>query len=320
MKDVEEENASPPPPPPPSKSKYDYYGVCFIGGMLSSGATHLAITPLDVLKVNMQVNPEKYKNNGILSGIATIWKEEGSYALWRGWSGKLCGYGIQGGFKYGLYEYFKNFYAADDDHGLIKLNRNSVFFLSGLSAQLLADVTLAPFEAVKIRVQIQPNFAKGLVDGFPLVYRNEGLAGFYRGLVPLWSRNLPFSMVMFSTFEHSVDLIYKKIMHRRKEDCSTAQQLGVTCLAAYTAGAVGTVISNPADNVMTSLYKKKAESAMQAIKNIGFINLFTRSLPIRIALLGPVVTLQWFLYDTIKVLSGFPTSGGLARDQKEVKL
>jgi hypothetical protein len=42
----------------------------------------------------------------------------------------------------------------------------------------------------------------------------------------------------------------------------------------------------------------------QAIKNIGFINLFTRSLPIRIALLGPVVTLQWFLYDTIKVLSG----------------
>lgn len=32
-----------------------YYGVCAIGGMLSAGATHLAITPLDVLKVNMQV-------------------------------------------------------------------------------------------------------------------------------------------------------------------------------------------------------------------------------------------------------------------------
>ncbi|GAU43376.1 hypothetical protein TSUD_254590 [Trifolium subterraneum] len=282
-----------------SKSYYYYYGICFGGGMLSSGVTHLAITPLDVLKVNMQVNPNKYNNNGILSGLSTIWKEEGFYGLWRGWSAKLCGYGIQGGFKYGLYEYFKNHLYATD-----LLSRNSIFFLSGLSAQLLADVTLAPFEAVKIRVQIQPNFAKGLADGFPLVYRNEGLAGFYRGLIPLWSRNLPFSMVMFSTFEHSVDLIYKNIMHKRKENCSTAQQLGVTCLAAYAAGAVGTVISNPADNVMTSLYKKKAESAMQAIKNIGFINLFTRSLPIRIALLGPVVTLQWFLYDTIKVLSG----------------
>ncbi|CAK8539066.1 unnamed protein product [Lathyrus sativus] len=293
-----------------------YYGICFVGGMLSSGATHLAITPLDVLKVNMQVYPNKY-NNGIVSGLATIWKQQGSYALWRGWSAKLCGYGVQGGFKYALYEYFKNLYA---DHLLLHSTRNSIFFLSGLSAQILADLTLAPFEAVKIRLQIQPNFAKGLSDGFPLVYRNEGLAGFYRGLIPLWSRNLPFSMVMFSSFEHSVDLIYKNIMHKRKEDCSTPQQLGVTGFAAYTAGALATVISNPADNVMTSLYKKKAESAMQAIKNIGFINLFTRSLPIRIALLGPVITLQWFLYDTIKVLSGLPTSGGLARDQKEVKL
>lgn len=32
-----------------------YYGLCTVGGMLSAGATHLAITPLDVLKVNMQV-------------------------------------------------------------------------------------------------------------------------------------------------------------------------------------------------------------------------------------------------------------------------
>lgn len=32
-----------------------YYALCAIGGMLSAGTTHLAITPLDVLKVNMQV-------------------------------------------------------------------------------------------------------------------------------------------------------------------------------------------------------------------------------------------------------------------------
>lgn len=32
-----------------------YYGICAVGGMLSAGTTHLAVTPLDVLKVNMQV-------------------------------------------------------------------------------------------------------------------------------------------------------------------------------------------------------------------------------------------------------------------------
>lgn len=70
-------------------------------------------------------------------------------------------------------------------------------------------------------------------------------------------------MIMFSTFEHSVELIYRNIIQRRKEDCSRAQQLSVTCLAGYAAGAVGTVISNPADNIVASLYNKQAENVLQ---------------------------------------------------------
>lgn len=288
-----------------------YYGLCTLGGMLSAGTTHLAITPLDVLKVNMQVNPIKY--NGISSGFTTLWNEHGPSGLWRGWSGKFFGYGIQGGFKYGLYEYFKKLYSDV----LVDHNKSMIFFASGASAQVFADMALCPFEAIKVRVQAQPNFGKGLTDGFPKVYRTEGFSGFYKGLLPLWGRNLPFSMVMFSTFEHSVDLIYRDIIQKRKEDCTRLQQLGVTCLAGYAAGAVGTVVSNPADVIVSSLYNKKAKSVVQVVKKIGFINLFTRSLPVRIALVGPVVTMQWFFYDTIKVLNGLPTSGGLPRHIEE---
>ncbi|XP_004290075.1 PREDICTED: mitochondrial phosphate carrier protein 1, mitochondrial [Fragaria vesca subsp. vesca] len=291
-----------------------YYGLCTVGGMLSAGATHLAITPLDVLKVNMQVNPIKYNRMG--SGFSILWREQGPYSLWRGWSGKLFGYGIQGGCRFGLYEYFKKLYSDV----LINQNRSTIFFLSSASAQVFADIALCPFEAVKVRVQTQPRFAKGLVDGFPKLYSTEGLAGLYKGLLPLWGRNLPFAMIMFTTFEHSVDLVYHKVIHKRKEDCSIVQQLGVTCLAGYAAGAVGTVVSNPADNIVSSLYNKKANSVMQAVRNIGFANLFTRSLPIRITLVGPVITLQWFFYDTIKVLSGLPSSGGLTRRLEEANL
>ncbi|KAF8377954.1 hypothetical protein HHK36_031343 [Tetracentron sinense] len=289
-----------------------YYGLCAIGGMLSAGTTHLAITPLDVLKVNMQVNPVKY--NSISSGLTTLLREQGPSALWRGWGGKFFGYGVQGGCKFGLYEYFKKLYSDV----LVGHNRSLIFFVSSASAQVFADVALCPFEAVKVRVQTQPNFAKGLVDGFPRLYATEGLSGFYRGLVPLWGRNLPFSMIMFSTFEHSVDLLYRNIIQRRKEDCPRIQQLGVTCLAAYAAGAVGTFISNPADNIVASIYNRRADNVLQAVKNIGFLNLFTRSLPIRIALVGPVVTLQWLFYDSIKVLSGLPTSGRLTSHLEEI--
>ncbi|ESQ50782.1 hypothetical protein EUTSA_v10022786mg [Eutrema salsugineum] len=291
-----------------------FYTVCTMGGMFSAGTTHLAITPLDVLKVNMQVNPVKY--NSIPSGFSTLLREHGHSYLWRGWSGKLLGYGVQGGCRFGLYEYFKTLYS----NVLPNHNRTSIYFLSSASAQIFADMALCPFEAIKVRVQTQPMFAKGLLDGFPRVYRNEGLAGFHRGLFPLWCRNLPFSMVMFSTFEQSVEFIYQKVIQKRKQDCSKTQQLGVTCLAGYTAGAVGTVISNPADVVLSSLYNNKAKNVLQAVRNIGFVGLFTRSLPVRITIVGPVITLQWFFYDAIKVLSGFPTSGGVEKPVDAIKL
>lgn len=67
-------------------------------------------------------------------------------------------------------------------------------------------------------------------------------------------------MVMFSTFEHSVNFMYRNVIQRKKEDCSLTQQLGVTCLAGYAAGSVGSIISNPADNIVASLNTKKTDS------------------------------------------------------------
>ncbi len=42
-----------------------YYWACAAGGVASCGLTHMGVTPLDVVKCNMQTDPKKY------SGIAT---------------------------------------------------------------------------------------------------------------------------------------------------------------------------------------------------------------------------------------------------------
>eukprot|EP00249_Psilotum_nudum_P010024 c22288_g1_i4 orf=528-1148(+) len=193
----------------------------------------------------------------------------------------------------------------------IQQHRTPVYLASSASAQIIADVALCPFEAVKVRIQAQPAFAKGLFDGFPRMYSSGGFLGLYKGLLPLWGRNLPFSMIMFSSFEHLVDLMYKHAIQRQKADCPKGVQLGVTCVAGYLSGSIGTIVSNPADNIVTSLYNNKAHNFVQAIRKIGLFGLFTRSLPLRVMLVGPVITMQWFIYDTIKVMIGLPTSGGI---------
>ncbi|KAK3430180.1 hypothetical protein EUGRSUZ_E01710 [Eucalyptus grandis] len=196
------------------------------------------------------VNPIKY--NIIYSCFTTLLSKQCPSALWRGWATKFFRYGAQGGCRFSLYEYFKRVYS----NALIGSNRSLIFFLGSASVEAFANVALCPFEAVKIRVQAQSHFSKGLVDGFPKVYASKGP-----------SRAV--SMVMFSTFEHSVDFLYP----------------------GYVAGYVGSFVSNPANNIVASINNKKADSLMPAIRNIKVANLFTRSLPIRIILVGPVVTL-----------------------------
>lgn len=56
---------------------------CLIGGALACGITHTAVTPLDVVKCNMQANPGKYKN--LIQGLSGIAAAEGSAALLKGW-------------------------------------------------------------------------------------------------------------------------------------------------------------------------------------------------------------------------------------------
>ena len=83
----------------------DYYLACALGGTLSCGLTHTAVTPLDVVKCNMQIDPLKYKSIG--TGFSITVREAGMGGLVKGWLPTLIGYSIQGAGKFGLYEFFK---------------------------------------------------------------------------------------------------------------------------------------------------------------------------------------------------------------------
>ena len=83
----------------------EYYTVGAIGGVVACGVTHMLVTPLDVVKCNMQTDPQKYKS--IMSGFSTTVKEGGMGGLVRGWEPTLLGYAAQGSCKFGLYEFFK---------------------------------------------------------------------------------------------------------------------------------------------------------------------------------------------------------------------
>lgn len=123
-----------------------------------------------------QINPIKYKS--ISSGFGVLLKEQGAKGFFRGWVPTLLGYSGQGACKFGFYEFFKKYYtdlAGQENAAKYKF---LIYLAGSASAEVIADIVLCPFEAVKVRVQTQPGFARGLSDGLPKFVRSEGALGY----------------------------------------------------------------------------------------------------------------------------------------------
>ncbi|KAK9933824.1 hypothetical protein M0R45_020999 [Rubus argutus] len=141
-----------------------FYAACTVGGVLSCGLTHMAVTPLDLVKCNMQIDPAKYK--GISSGFGVLVKEQGVRGFFRGWVPTLLGYSGQGACKFGFYEFLKKYYSDLAGPEFTAKYKTLIYLAGSASAEVIADVALCPFEAVKVRVQTQPGFARGLPGSY----------------------------------------------------------------------------------------------------------------------------------------------------------
>ena len=127
-----------------------YYALCAVGGALSCGLTHTAVTPLDLVKCRLQVNKEKYKNLG--NGFKVTVADAGARGLFLGWAPTAIGYTAQGICKFGFYEIFKNFYGGLMGEENAFLYRTSLYLVASASAEFFADIALSPMEACKVRM------------------------------------------------------------------------------------------------------------------------------------------------------------------------
>ncbi|EFW99440.1 mitochondrial phosphate carrier protein [Grosmannia clavigera kw1407] len=297
-----------------------YYAACTFGGLLACGLTHTAVTPLDLVKTRRQVDASLYRSN--VQAWGHIYRAEGVRGIFTGWSPTLFGYSVQGAFKYGWYEYFKKSYSDVVGPERAHRYKTSVYLAASASAEFLADIALCPFEAVKVRMQgsLKSPY-RGTLDGLRQITAAEGVAGLYKGLYPLWGRQIPYTMMKFASFETIVEMIYARLPGQ-KSDYSKAAQTGVSFGGGYLAGILCAIVSHPADVMVSKLNasRKPGEGFGLAVSrihaDIGFRGLWN-GLPVRIVMIGTLTGLQWMIYDYFKIFMGFPTTGGAPPPKKE---
>ena len=146
------------------------------------------------------------------------------------------------------------------------------------------------------------------VAGFKYIQNNEGTAGFYRGIKPLWARQIPYTIVKFVAFEKIVQAFYTNVFTADKNSYGKGTQMIVTFASGYIAGIFCAIVSHPADT-MVSVMNKTGQSAGEIYADIGFNGLW-KGLGTRIFMIGTLTCLQWVIYDSFKVAMGLQTTGG----------
>jgi len=290
----------------------EFYAYCGLGGILSCGLTHTALVTLDILKCRKQV--------GIKTSFGQIVAKEGVKGLALGWGPTLVGYSLQGLCKFGFYEFFKKYYSDLAGENAVKY-KDVLYLGASASAEIIADIALCPWEAVKVRMQtsdptkVPRAFPTTLRAGLPHIVKAEGVAGLYKGLVPLWSRQIPYTMMKFWAFERTVEAIYKHFIPKPKSDCTKLEQLGVSFVGGYIAGVFCAIVSHPADSVVSKLNQYETRPpVMSILKELGPTGIW-RGLGMRIFMIGTLTGLQWFIYDSFKVYVGLPTTGAIKKEE-----
>ncbi|KAF9432921.1 mitochondrial phosphate carrier protein [Entomortierella beljakovae] len=295
-------------PPIQDSSIYARFGLA---GAISCTVSHALLTPVDVVKTRIQLDPIKY-NKGFLATFKQVVGNEGAGALATGLGPTVIGYFLQGGLKFGGYEFWKKSLISYVGHENATNNRTSIYLVSSGIAEFVADVALCPLEATRIRLVSQPTFASGLASGLLRILREEGaLRGLYSGFGPIVFKQVPYSMSKFVAFEHTSEAILRTL--GSKENLTAGTIATVNLFSGLIAGVVSAIVSQPADTLLSKINKSSGEGAViprliRLSRELGIRGLFLGLGP-RTVMMGTMVSLQFFIYGDIKRLLG--ATGGV---------
>ncbi len=195
------------------------YSRFALAGAVCCSVTHGGLTPVDVyertqasqdsiaddccfrVKTRIQLDPVTY-NKGMIGGFRQVVAKEGAGALMTGFGPTAAGYFLQGAFKFGGYELFKQQSINYLGYETASNNRTAVYLASSASAEFFADIALCPLEATRIRLVSQPDFASGLIGGFGKIAKQEGLGAFYSGFGPILFKQYVCQLIL-SYLDHS---------------------------------------------------------------------------------------------------------------------
>eukprot|EP00602_Paraphysomonas_sp_CaronLab_P003291 CAMPEP_0185020532 /NCGR_PEP_ID=MMETSP1103-20130426/3135_1 /TAXON_ID=36769 /ORGANISM="Paraphysomonas bandaiensis, Strain Caron Lab Isolate" /LENGTH=225 /DNA_ID=CAMNT_0027551481 /DNA_START=391 /DNA_END=1068 /DNA_ORIENTATION=+ len=192
--------------------------------------------PIWLLKTRLQLQgSQKIANvkqyNGPVDAIKTIFKEEGVMGFYKGTVPALL-LTSHGAVQFAAYEWMKKIFQSYMNKWDAVVNTKEhkqpayVSMVIGGTAKIVAATVTYPYQVVKSRLQQRSEITvsstgsrvevpkyTGSVDCIRSILRNEGLRGFFKGLIPNCLKVAPNAALTFLVYEESLKLLMELDKH-----------------------------------------------------------------------------------------------------------
>eukprot|EP00891_Asterochloris_glomerata_P006722 jgi/Astpho2/6722/Aster-06741 len=172
-------------------------------GGLAGATAQATIYPLELVRTRLAVSPEgTYR--GMRDCVRKVLQHEGVRAFYKGLLPSLIGIIPYAGVDIATFELMKQ-HLLEKYHG----DPHPVSILAaGMLSSSVAQFASYPLSLVRTRLQAQgiggkPMKYKGMTDVLSRTYRNEGMRGLYRGLLPNMLKLAPSAGISWFVFEEA---------------------------------------------------------------------------------------------------------------------
>lgn len=261
--------------PPPSSKKEKPSPLRSIIAGSTAGAIEIAITyPAEFAKTRTQLNQRLPQGQKLpFPPFGAQW-----YA---GCTTLIIGNSIKAGVRFVAFDQYKQMLSNSD--GTISGPMTVVSgFLAGATESLLA---VTPFESIKTQLiddrKREKARMRGFLHGSGLIFREQGMRGFFKGFVPTTARQAANSAVRFSA--------YTSLKQAAQSYVAPGEKLGTLSTFAIggVAGTITVYATQPIDTVKTRMqsidskghYKNSIDCAVKILRNEGLFKLWSGALP-----------------------------------------
>ena len=179
-------------------------GAILFSGALSGIAVAHVLTPVELLKCNMQVQnvlpPEQRMYTGVVDCAKKLVRQNGIRALFAGHTATLARETPGNAAWFGSYHASKQLLKSPEE----KIDALPLWklMLAGGTGGVFYWTAFFPADVVKTRMQVDQTFCKlGLLRGLKQQYKERGVRGLYAGWTITAVRAFPANAIIFSVYE-----------------------------------------------------------------------------------------------------------------------